>query len=112
MKIAKTCALRAPTVFLVRIKTIRTKNTVMDKSNNGLGLFLYKIADCVRTAFRPCAIGDPRGRVFRPRNIATLQQRGTRFKSPQLGVCSRMTETDSGLEEYEGLHSLILQPLL
>jgi hypothetical protein len=24
------CALRAPTVFLVRIKNIRTKNTVMD----------------------------------------------------------------------------------
>ncbi|MEK7362029.1 MAG: hypothetical protein AAB133_08130 [Pseudomonadota bacterium] len=28
----KTCALRAPTVFLVRIQTIRTKNTVMDKT--------------------------------------------------------------------------------
>jgi hypothetical protein len=36
----------------------------MDKSNNGLALSLYKIADCVRTAFRPCAIGDPRGQVF------------------------------------------------
>jgi hypothetical protein len=45
-------------------KNILTKSTVMDKSNNGLGLFLYKIADCVRTAFRPCAIGDPRGRFF------------------------------------------------
>jgi len=30
------CALRAPTVFLVRIETIRTKNTVMDKSKDGL----------------------------------------------------------------------------
>jgi len=38
---SKTCALRAPTVFLVRINTIRTKNTVMDKSNNGLELRLY-----------------------------------------------------------------------
>jgi hypothetical protein len=45
------CALRAPTVFLVRIKTIRTKNTVMDKSNSGLELVLYKIADCVRMCF-------------------------------------------------------------
>jgi len=27
------CALRAPTVFLVRIETIRTKNTVPDKNN-------------------------------------------------------------------------------
>jgi hypothetical protein len=55
---------RAPTVFLERIRNIRSKNTVLDKSNNGLGLHLYKIADCVRTAFRPYAIGDPRGRVF------------------------------------------------
>jgi len=36
---------------------------VMDKNKGGLGLFLSKIADCVRTAFRPCAIGDPRGRA-------------------------------------------------
>ena len=42
---------RAPTLFLVRIKTIRTKNTVLDKSNNGLGLLLSKIADCVRMCF-------------------------------------------------------------
>jgi hypothetical protein len=111
MKIAKTCALRAPTVVLVRINTIRTKTTVMDKSNNRFGLSLYKIANCMRTAFRPCAIGDPRGRVSRPRNIATLQQRGTRFQSPQIGVCSRMTETDSGLGEYAGVYSLILQPV-
>jgi hypothetical protein len=35
----------------------------MDKSKGGLGLFLSKIADRVRTAFRPCADGDPRGRA-------------------------------------------------
>jgi hypothetical protein len=35
-----------------------------DKSNDGFGLSLYKIADCVRTAFRPCAIDDPRGRFL------------------------------------------------
>jgi hypothetical protein len=58
------CALRAPTAFLVRIKTIRTKNAVMIKSNDGLRLFLYKIADCVRMGFHPCAIGDPRGRLL------------------------------------------------
>jgi hypothetical protein len=60
----RTCALRAPTAFLVRIKTIRTKNAVMVKSNDGLALFLYKIADCVRIAFHPCAIDDPRGRLL------------------------------------------------
>jgi hypothetical protein len=30
----KTCALRAPTVFLVRIRNIRTKNTVMQLLRN------------------------------------------------------------------------------
>jgi len=29
------------------------RNTVVVKGKNGLGLFLYKIADCVRTASRP-----------------------------------------------------------
>src|SRR5450759_3084766 len=76
------CALRAPTVFCVRIKTIRTQNTVMDKSKDSAGV-LYKIADCVRTAFRPCAIGDPRGRFSsaQNRNSATT---GARFKSPRI----------------------------
>jgi len=36
------CALRAPTVFPVRIKTIRTENTVMDKNKDGVEV-LYKI---------------------------------------------------------------------
>jgi hypothetical protein len=52
------CALRAPTVFSVRIKTIRTENTVMDKNKDSAEV-LCKIADCARTGFRP-------------RNIATL----------------------------------------
>jgi hypothetical protein len=49
--------LRAPTVFSVRIKTIRTENTVMDKSKDDMGLlsytglFLSKIVDCARMAF-------------------------------------------------------------
>jgi len=51
-------------MFLVRIETIRTKNMVMDKSNNSLGLFLYKIVDCAWMAFHPCAIDDPRGRLI------------------------------------------------
>jgi len=50
-------------VFLVRIETIRTKNTVMVNSKYGVG-FLYKIADGARTAFHPCAIDDPRGRFL------------------------------------------------
>jgi hypothetical protein len=48
---------------MVRIKAIRTKNTVMVNSKQGAGV-LYKIADCARTAFRPCEIDDPRGRFF------------------------------------------------
>jgi len=51
-------------VLLVRIETIRTKSTVPDKGNNGLGLLLSKIADYARMVFHPCVIGDPRGRLF------------------------------------------------
>jgi hypothetical protein len=44
------CALRAPTMFLVRIKAIRTKNTVIDKNKGSAGV-LPKIADCGRMCF-------------------------------------------------------------
>jgi hypothetical protein len=57
------CALRAPTVFSVRIKGIRTENTVMDKNEGSAGV-LYKIVDCARMDSYPCAIDDPRGRLF------------------------------------------------
>jgi len=46
------CALaRANRVFCTDEKRIRTENTVTDKSNNGLGLVLYKIAGCARMCF-------------------------------------------------------------
>jgi hypothetical protein len=41
---AKTCALRAPTVFSLQIKNIRRENTVMNKSKDDIGLLLSKIA--------------------------------------------------------------------
>jgi hypothetical protein len=44
-------AARANHVFGTDEKRIRTKNTVMDKSNHGLRLLLSKIADCVRIRF-------------------------------------------------------------
>ncbi|HEY5290685.1 MAG TPA: hypothetical protein VIJ43_00070 [Burkholderiales bacterium] len=58
---------RANRVFGTDENRIRTKNTVLDKSNHGVSLLLSKIADCVRTAFGPRAIGDPRGPGRRPR---------------------------------------------
>jgi hypothetical protein len=42
-------ATRANRVFQYGCGTSVLKNTVMDKSSNGLGLSLYKIADCART---------------------------------------------------------------
>jgi len=46
------CALsRANPVFGTDEKRIRTKNTVIDKSKDSLGLLLSKIADCVRMCF-------------------------------------------------------------
>jgi hypothetical protein len=44
-------AARANRDFGTDMKRIRTKITVTDKSNNGLGLVLYKIADCARMCF-------------------------------------------------------------
>jgi hypothetical protein len=60
----RTCTLRAPTAFSVRIKSIRTENAVLVKSKDGYGLLLSKVADCARMNFHPCAIGDPRERFF------------------------------------------------
>jgi len=68
----RTCALRAPTVFSVRIKDIRTENTVTVNNKDGAG-FLYKIFDCVRMAFSSVRNRRSARTVFRPRNIATLQ---------------------------------------
>jgi hypothetical protein len=70
------CALRAPTVFLVRIETIRTKNTVMDKNKDGLGLFSYKIVDCARTGFSSVRNRGSARTASRPRKMETLQRRG------------------------------------
>jgi len=42
--------LRAPTIFLARIKDIRPKNTVLVKGKDGIGV-LYEIADCARMVY-------------------------------------------------------------
>ncbi|MBE0623213.1 MAG: hypothetical protein IH606_00245 [Burkholderiales bacterium] len=54
---------RAPTVFLVRINTIRTKNTVMVKTEYSAGFYTRSSIAC-GCAFHPQAIDDPRGRFF------------------------------------------------
>jgi len=41
----------APTVFSVRIKSIRTENTVMGKAKTRSGLIFPEIADFARMAF-------------------------------------------------------------
>jgi len=47
----------------------------MSKNKNSVGV-LYKIVDCARIAFDPCAIDDPRGRIAVRATPATLQQWG------------------------------------
>jgi hypothetical protein len=72
-------ALRAPRanpVFRTDEKHIRSENRVMDKSNNGLGLVFYKIADCARMCFSSVRDRRSARTAFRPRKIATLQQQG------------------------------------
>jgi hypothetical protein len=48
------CALRAPTMFLVRMKSASVpKSWLWIKATTVWGLLLSKIADCGRAAFRP-----------------------------------------------------------
>ncbi|MFH1043509.1 MAG: hypothetical protein V1796_00225 [Pseudomonadota bacterium] len=68
-------AARANRVFGTDEKHIRTENTVMDKSNHGLGLLLSKIADCVRMRFSSVRNRRSARTASRPRNLATLPQR-------------------------------------
>src|ERR1039458_8388167 len=49
-------------------KRIHTESTVMKKSNNGLGLSLYKIADCVLMCFSSVRNRRSARTVSRPRN--------------------------------------------
>jgi hypothetical protein len=46
----QSCALRAPTVFSIRIESIRMENTVVVTNNDAAGV-LYKIVDCARMCF-------------------------------------------------------------
>jgi len=66
-------------VFSARIKGIRTENTVWDNGKDGFGV-LSEIVDCVRMAFHPRAIDDPRGREA-VRATSQLCSDGVRFKS-------------------------------
>ncbi|HEY5292615.1 MAG TPA: hypothetical protein VIJ43_09915, partial [Burkholderiales bacterium] len=46
------CALRAPAVFSVRMKSASVQKTrLWIKAKGGLGWLLYKIADCARMCF-------------------------------------------------------------
>jgi hypothetical protein len=61
----------------------------MDKSNHGSVWFLHKIADCVRTDFRPYAIGDPRGRAaVRARSSAAVRSIVRRLPMSANGHCA------------------------
>jgi len=59
----RTCALRAPTVFSARMKSVSAQKTRFWLNLERCGA-LYKIVDCARMDFHPCAIDDPRGRFF------------------------------------------------
>jgi hypothetical protein len=56
-------AARANRVFCTDKKHIRAKDTVMDNTKQDVDV-LHKIVYCVRMAFHPCAIDDPRGRLL------------------------------------------------
>jgi hypothetical protein len=56
-------AARANRIFCTDEKRIRIENTVVVNTKQDAEV-LSRIADCVRTVFRPCAIGDPRGQFL------------------------------------------------
>jgi hypothetical protein len=87
-------ALRANHFFGTDEKRIRTENAVMDKSKSESGLWLSKIAECVRTAFCPCAIGDPRGRAaVRASSSATVRSILRRLPISVGGHCALRAPT-------------------
>jgi hypothetical protein len=65
-------AARANRVLGTDKKRIRTKNTVLVKSNNGWGLLSYTIVDCVRTGSSSVRNRRSARTVFRPRKIAAI----------------------------------------
>jgi len=76
-------AARANHVFCTDKKRIRTKNAVVDKGKDGLGLHLYTIVDCVRTGSSSVRNRRSARTVLRPRKIPALQQGWRRFKAPR-----------------------------
>jgi hypothetical protein len=65
-------ATRANRVFGTDKKRIRTENTVMVESRDGLG-FHTRSSIAHGCAFHPCAIDDPRGRIL-VRAISQLRE--------------------------------------
>jgi hypothetical protein len=63
MSVRDHCALRAPTLFSVRIKIIRTENTVMNKTRTARWLYT-RSPNAHGWLFHPCTVGDPRGPPF------------------------------------------------
>jgi hypothetical protein len=59
----RTCALRAPTVLSARMKSVSAQKTRLWLKPGRRGV-LYEIVDGARMDFHPCAIDDPRGRLF------------------------------------------------
>jgi hypothetical protein len=88
-------AARANLLFCTDEKRIRTEKKVMNKGNNGLGLFLSKIADCARMCFSSARNRRSARTGSRPRNIATLQPYGSanQFVTQNGMTCLRQIET-------------------
>jgi len=63
----KICALRAPTVFSARMKSVSAQKTrLWIKARAIVGGFYTRSSIARGCAFHPCAIDDPRGRIYRP----------------------------------------------
>src|SRR5674476_1628068 len=94
------CALRAPTVFSVRIKSASVQKTrLWIKARAVRGGFYTRSSIVHGCAFHPCAIDDPRGRFLVRATPATLQQRGR--------DCSRHAVSYTHLRAHETGRNLV-----
>jgi len=85
MQAAELRAARANRVFCTDEKHIRTENTVLVNTKQGVRVS-YEIVDCARMRFSSVRNRRSARTVSRPRNFATLQQQKAGPRSPPMAM--------------------------
>src|SRR5665647_3445482 len=78
------CALRAPTVFSVRMKSTSVQKTRLRLTPNTAWRFYTRSSIARGYAFHPCAIDDPRGRFLVRATAQPYNNAGPQYESPRM----------------------------